>query len=326
MAASLSFLSHLKPYPCSPQLLPSSYPSPKPSSFISFSLARPTSSSTSSSSTHQLPPDFTPRQLLEALRKQNDPEMALWVFDWASQQPNFKPTLSVYEEVLRMLGNEGSFDSMERVLREMKQSGCEINEGDIKKAADIVQTMTSNGCEPDIVTYGTLIQGLCKAGRVEVATRLLRSIQMKGMVLTPHAYNPVIQALFKKGRSDEAVRLFREMAEKGGPPDFVSHKIVFRGLCSSSGPIGEAVDFLVEMLENGFLPESLSFMMLADGLCSLSMEGTLIKLIDMIMKQGRFSESEVSVIKGFLKIRKFQDALATLVSMLNSRNPRRNYR
>ncbi|KAL2488659.1 Pentatricopeptide repeat-containing protein [Forsythia ovata] len=111
------------------------------------------------------------------------------------------------------------------------------------------------GCEPDVVTYGTLIQGLCKAGRVEVASRLLRSIQMKGMVLTPQAYNHVIQALLKRKRTKEAMRLFREMEEKSDPPDAISYKIIFRGLCSTGGSIGEAVDFAFEMIERGYIPE-----------------------------------------------------------------------
>ena len=169
--------------------------------------------------------------------------------------------------------------------------------GDIKKSADIVQTMTSNGCEPDIVTYGTLIGGLCKAGRTEVASKLLRSVQMKGIVLTPHAYNPVIQALFKRKRTKEAMRLFREMIEKANPPDAVTYKIVFRGLCNGGGPIQEAVDFTVEMLEKGLLPEFSSLVFLAEGLCSLSMEDTLIKLINMVMEKAKFSKNEVSMIR-----------------------------
>ncbi|CAK9162420.1 unnamed protein product [Ilex paraguariensis] len=87
--------------------------------------------------------------------------------------------------------------------------------------------MTSNGCEPDVVTYGTLIQGLCKAGRIEVAIRLLRTIQTKGMLLAPQAYNPVIQALFKRKRTKEAMRLFREMEQKGDTPDAISYICCF---------------------------------------------------------------------------------------------------
>ncbi|GFY93265.1 pentatricopeptide repeat (PPR) superfamily protein [Actinidia rufa] len=198
--------------------------------------------------------------------------------------------------------------------------------GDIKKASDIVQTMASNGCEPDVVTYGTLIQGLCKAGRLEIASRLLRTIQMKGMALAPQAYNPVIQALFNRKRSNEAMRLFREMEEKGYPTDAVSYKIAFRGLCSGGGPIGEAVEFVVEMTEKGFIPEMSSFFMLAEGLRALSMEDTLVNLVERIMKKAKFSDNNVSMIMGFLKIRKFQDALTTFGNILNGQKPKRDYR
>ncbi|KAK7854160.1 pentatricopeptide repeat-containing protein [Quercus suber] len=481
---------------------------PTSNSFISFASTQhhdqvtapsPVSNSTPPTTLSQLPSDFTPKQLLDTLRRQTDESSALRIFEWASKQSSFTPSSAIYEEILRKLGKVGSFESMRSVLEEMKLAGCEIStgtflifimsyaefelydeivgvvemmenefglkpdthfcnfllnvlvdgnklklvetmhssmvsrgikpdvstfnvlikalckahqirpailmmeempnyglspdektfttlmqgyieegvsrnsvtynslidglcksrrmeeasqlmdqmimeglkpdkftynslltyfcrDGDIKKAADIVQSMTSNGCEPDIVTYGTLIGGLCRAGRIEVASRLLRTVQMKGMVPTPPAYNPVIQALFKRKRAKEGMMLFREMMEKGDPPDAVTYKIVFRGLCNGGGPIGEAVDFVVEMMEKGFVPQFSSFILLAEGLCALAMEDTLIKLVDMVMEKAGFSDSEVSMIRGFLKIRKFQDALATLGDILDSRNPRKAYR
>ncbi|KAE9455623.1 hypothetical protein C3L33_12472, partial [Rhododendron williamsianum] len=166
--------------------------------------------------------------------------------------------------------------------------------GNMKKAADIVQTMASNGCELDHLTYGTLIQGFCKARKIKPATRLLRTMQLNGMALTPQIYNPLIEALFKEDIK-EAMRLFREMEEKGHPPDAVLYKIVFRGLCSGGGPIGEAVDFLVEMTDNRLTPEFSTFCLLAKGLCVLSMEDTLVMLVERIMKADNFSENEVSV-------------------------------
>ncbi|KAL0309828.1 UNVERIFIED_CONTAM: Pentatricopeptide repeat-containing protein, chloroplastic [Sesamum radiatum] len=115
------------------------------------------------------------------------------------------------------------------------------------------------------------------------------------------------------------------MEEKSDPPDAISYKIVFRGLCSGGGPIGEAVDFALEMAEKGYLPEFSSFYMLAEGLCALNMEETLVKLIDKVMMKAKFSESEVAMIMGFLKIRKFSDALAVFGRVLNSRKPKRGY-
>ena len=76
-----------------------------------------------------------------------------------------------------------------------------------------MQTVAYDGCETDIVTYGTLTAGHCKASRVEVATELLRTIQMQAIFL-----NPVIQTIFRRKRSREAVGLFREMIKKAEAP------------------------------------------------------------------------------------------------------------
>ncbi|XP_058212293.1 pentatricopeptide repeat-containing protein At3g53700, chloroplastic-like [Rhododendron vialii] len=173
--------------------------------------------------------------------------------------------------------------------------------GNIKKAANIVQTMASNGCEPDVVTYCVLIHGLCNVGRIEIAIRLLITIQMKGMALAPQTYNPLLRELFKRKKTKAAMRLFREMKEKGDPPDAFSYETVFRGLCSGGGPIGEAVDFVVEMTEKRLILEFSTFCMLAERLCALSVEDTLVMLIERIMDMYFFSENEVSMIKGFMK-------------------------
>lgn len=120
------------------------------------------------------------------------------------------------------------------------------------------------------------------------------------------------------------MRLFREMMEKGDPPDAITYKIVFRGLCNGGGRIGEAVDFVFEMTENGYIPEFSSFYQLAEGLCALSMEDTLIKLVELVMAAAKFSEGEVSMIRGFLKIRKFQDAFATIANILGHERSQRD--
>ncbi|KAG5553884.1 hypothetical protein RHGRI_011675 [Rhododendron griersonianum] len=471
-------------------------------------------SSPSPSPPHKLPPDFTTKQLLDAISQQNDETSVLNLFYWASEHLNFKP--SFYEEIIRKLGHVGSLDSMKQILEDMrvsncrptegtfqifienyakrglydeaigvldtmeqafglkpgpytynfllnvlvdgekfklvksvesmmfnkgvepgvptfnilikalwlcltknhdlaidllhgmKNQGCRPNEhifnilinglcssgkldralgllkdmessgctrgvvtyntlisgfiknkrieeakesfdrmilerlqpnnitynsmlyhycrvGDIKKTADIVQTMTSNGCEPDVVTYRALIQGLCNVDRIEIAIRLLITIQMKGMALAPQTYNPLLRELFKRKKTKAAMRLFREMKEKGDPPDAFSYETVFRGLCSGGGPIGEAVDFVVEMTEKRLIPKFSTFCVLAERLCALSMEDTLVMLVERIMVTYSFSENEASMIKGFMKIHKFEDALATLGGIFNRRNPKRGY-
>ncbi|KAL3596168.1 hypothetical protein D5086_007805 [Populus alba] len=456
---------------------------PTSNSTLSFATTNHEPLTTTTNSAIRLSPNFTPTQLLHSLRREEDSSAVIHLFYWASKQPNFKPSSSIFKEVLHKLGKAGEFDAMKDILKEMKISLSVIDndsllvfiesyasfglyneilqfvdamevefgvvanthfynfllnvlvDGNKLKLVEIAHSnMVSRGIRPDVSTFNILIKALCrahqirpaillmeemedfgllpdektfttimqgfieegnldgamrvkeqmvevgcvvtnvtvnvlvngfckdgrieealrfieemslregffpdkytfnmlvnglrlcKAGRVEAATKLLRTIQMKGINLTPHAYNPVIQALFRRKRSKEAVRLFREMIEKAEAPDAVTYKIVFRGLCQGGGPIGEAVDFVMEMLERGYVPEFSSFYMLAEGLFALAMVGTLIKLIDMVMEKAKFSDNEVTMIRGFLKISKYQDALATLGGILDSRKPSRAYR
>ncbi|KAI4341826.1 hypothetical protein MLD38_026504 [Melastoma candidum] len=76
-------------------------------------------------------------------------------------------------------------------------------------------------------------------------------------------------------------------------------------------------------MQEGHLPEFSSFYMLAEGLCALSREDTLIELIDLVMEKANMQERQVSMVKGFLKIGKFQDALATLGGALDEGRPGR---
>nr|GLL25803.1 pentatricopeptide repeat-containing protein At3g53700, chloroplastic-like [Ipomoea trifida] len=261
---------------------------------------------------------------------------AIGVLDVMGHEFGVKPGIFSFNLLLNVLVDGNKLKLVENVLSRMLSEGLNpdvstynilikalCKEGDVKKAGNVMQTMTSNWCEPDVFTYGTLIQGLCKSGGVEVATRLLITIQMKGMALAPQAYNPIILALFRQKRAKEAMRLFREMEEKADPPDYVSHKIVFRGLCSGGGPIDEAVNFAVEMMEKGYVPKFSSFSILAEELLALAREETLVKLIDMIMKKADISDNQ-GLIKDFLKTRNFQDALATLSRVLNSSYPQGN--
>ncbi|TVU46381.1 hypothetical protein EJB05_05913, partial [Eragrostis curvula] len=268
---------------------------------------------------------------------------ALKVMDLMLQEGH-EPDVFTYNTVINCLSKNGELEEAKGILNQMVDRGClpdtttfntlivalctqnRLEEAldlarNIKKAADILQTMTANGFEVDVVTYGTLINGLCKAGRTQVALKLLRGMRFKGMRPTPKAYNPVIQSLFKRNNLRDGISLFREMAEVGEPPDALTYKIVFRGLCRGGGPIKEAFDFLVEMVDKGYMPEFSSFRMLAEGLLNLDMDDYLISAIELVLEKGDFRESDVSAIKGYLKIRKFYDALATFGRLLEINNP-----
>ncbi|KAL2502886.1 Pentatricopeptide repeat-containing protein [Forsythia ovata] len=135
------------------------------------SLSASTSSPPSATS---LSPDFTTKQLLETLRRENNEDSALRLFEWASKQPNFTPTLPVYEEVLRKLGIAGSFHMIGRVLDDMKRSGVEIVEG----------------------TFFILIDSYAKFGFYDKAIGVLDMMENEfGVKPGTHSYNSLLNVL-----------------------------------------------------------------------------------------------------------------------------------
>nr|GMC80595.1 pentatricopeptide repeat-containing protein At3g53700, chloroplastic [Ipomoea batatas] len=271
--------------------------------------------------------------LIESYAKFDLYDEAIGVLDVMEQEFDVKPGIFSYNNLLNVLVDGRKFNKLEvveDVLSRMLSEGlkpdvptfnilikalCKAHQ--IRAAILMMEDMPQHGLSPNEKTFTT---GFCNSGKVEVATRLLRSIEMKGMVQTPQSYTPIIQALFRQKRTKEAMRLFREMEAKAGPPDYISYKIVFRGLCFGGGPIDEAVNFAVEMMKKGHVPEFSSFSILAERLFTLARKEALVKFIDMIMKKAEFSDDEEGRIKGLLKIHKFTDALATLGRVLNRRH------
>ncbi|XP_062103019.1 pentatricopeptide repeat-containing protein At3g53700, chloroplastic-like [Humulus lupulus] len=96
----------------------------------------PNSPSSSQSQHQPLPPDLTSKQLLDTLRCQKDESSALRIFDWASKQPNFSPTTSIYQEILCKLAKVGSFDSMTNLLLDMKRSACPVDKESVGWAVE----------------------------------------------------------------------------------------------------------------------------------------------------------------------------------------------
>ncbi|KAL0710646.1 hypothetical protein Bca4012_017624 [Brassica carinata] len=71
--------------------------------------------------------------------------------------------------------------------------------------------MVEKGCEPDLVTYGAVVNGVCKRGNIDLALILLKNMEKGSVVI----YNTVIDGLCKYKHVDDALNMFNEMENKG---------------------------------------------------------------------------------------------------------------
>ncbi|KAG8376911.1 hypothetical protein BUALT_Bualt09G0113400 [Buddleja alternifolia] len=114
------------------------------------------------------PDVFTYNTVISGLCKTGEVEEAMEFLNQMLSRDCVLPDVSTFNSLIQGLWLTSRFSVAVKLF--FLSYFCK--EGDIKRAADIVQKMTSNWCEPDIVTHRTLTQGRCKAGRTEVATRL----------------------------------------------------------------------------------------------------------------------------------------------------------
>ncbi|KAL8238614.1 hypothetical protein R6Q59_015181 [Mikania micrantha] len=90
-------------------------------------------------------------------------------------------------------------------------------------------------CEPNVVTYSTMIKGLCKFGNNVMAIGLLRLMDERGCKPNVVAYSTIIDSLCKDKLIDDAFKLFKEMVfDKGIIPNVITYTSLIYGLCLSS--------------------------------------------------------------------------------------------
>ncbi|XP_010028839.2 pentatricopeptide repeat-containing protein At2g17140 [Eucalyptus grandis] len=239
--------------------------------------------------------------------------------------------------LLHSLWKEGKTSEAEKLLQKMNERGygldtvtCNIVihglclRGELDKAMEIVSGMWSHGsaalgnlgnsfiglvdnandcnkCSPDLISYSTVISGLCKAGRVEEAKkmfaemmsrkirpdsviydsfvyalckegklssafRVLKDMEKKGCSRRLQTYNSLILGLGRKNQIFEIYGLLDEMKERGIPPNVCTFNNFIRCLCEG-GRINDAPSILDEMIEKGVFPNITTFKILIRAFC-----------------------------------------------------------
>lgn len=88
-------------------------------------------------------------------------------------------------------------------------------------------------CDPDSITCGTLIHGLCEIGCVNRALVVLEEMEEGGGALDVVAYSSIISGLCAEGREklEEAVCVFDRMLKRGCKPSTHTYNSLINAFC-----------------------------------------------------------------------------------------------
>ncbi|KAI0515638.1 hypothetical protein KFK09_008304 [Dendrobium nobile] len=255
------------------------------------------------------------------------------------------PNVFICNILLQSLWKEGRTWEAEMLLQKMNEKGygldiasCNIvidglcRCGKLDKAMEIVSGMWLHGsaalgelgnaflgrvddrngsskCFPDLITYSILINGLCKAGRLDEAKKKL--LEMLGKNITPDAiiYDTFIHGFCKLGKISSAFKVLRDMEKKGCQPSARTYNLLIWGL-GRKNQISEMHDLIDEMCDKGVSLDAMTYNNLIHASCEGGMISKAASILNEMMKGGILPKlaSFSLLIKAFCKVGEFDAA------------------
>ncbi|CAL9156189.1 pentatricopeptide repeat-containing protein At1g62350 [Musa acuminata AAA Group] len=121
--------------------------------------------------------------VLAELRRQNEWQLALQVFAFIRKEVWYKPELSLYSDMIFMLGKNKLIGLAEELFSELQKEGLQpdtractemigafLQVDMVEKAMDVYKSMKELGCSPDKLTLTILIRNLEKVGLEDLAS------------------------------------------------------------------------------------------------------------------------------------------------------------
>ncbi|XP_024992500.1 pentatricopeptide repeat-containing protein At5g28460-like [Cynara cardunculus var. scolymus] len=188
--------------------------------------------------------------------------------------------------LLSGLGRARNYDRINLFLKEMKENdikpdvvtfGMLVNHLCKSRRVDEALDMfkkTREGIDgicikPDVILYNTLIDGLCKVGRQEEGLLLMGKMKLEDNCI-PNAitYNCLIDGFCKAGEIERSLELFDQMNKEGVDPTVITVNTLVDGMCKH-GRIGNAMEFLRKMQEEkGIEGNVVTYSTLISAFCS----------------------------------------------------------
>ncbi|PQQ20078.1 pentatricopeptide repeat-containing protein [Prunus yedoensis var. nudiflora] len=147
--------------------------------------------------------------------------------------------------------------------------------------------MIDCGAFPNIVTFSSVLDALCKEGKTAEALNLVEEMFLRGVKPNVVTYNSLINSLCHSAQWKEATRLFNRMLDEGIAPDVVTFTTVIHALCKERRT-EEALSVLELMSQRvqGVLPDIITLTILLDAVFQGGMPEEAYKVVEAKVKYG----------------------------------------
>uniref|UniRef100_A0A2N9G227 PROP1-like PPR domain-containing protein n=1 Tax=Fagus sylvatica TaxID=28930 RepID=A0A2N9G227_FAGSY len=199
-------------------------------------------------------------------------QRALEVYEWLNLRHWYSPNARMLATILSILGKANQealavefFARAEPAVGNTVQvynamMGVYARNGRFNKVQELLDLMRERGCEPDLVSFNTLINARLKSGAMvpNLGIELLSEVRKSGLRPDIITYNTLISACSRESNLEEAVKVYGDMEACNCQPDLWTYNAMISvyGRCGLSG---KAVELFNDLESKGFLPDAVTY-------------------------------------------------------------------
>ncbi|KAG5608715.1 hypothetical protein H5410_019996 [Solanum commersonii] len=249
--------------------------------------------------------------LMSCVREERD---MIRIVEGRYESLDLKARMLLYNSVLKGLINNGSTDKAYRLLSASTglDSGGDFSEDNIlpmkelacpntisfeividglcradrlEVALNLFRDMDHIGCKRSVLLYNNLIDSLSRASRLNECYELLDEMKQTEFLPTHYTYNSIFGCLCRQGDDAGALAMVREMRVHGHQPWIKHYTLLMKKLCKD-GQVVKASNFLADMVQEGFLPDVVGYSAVIDGLVKIKQLDEALNLFRGICSRG----------------------------------------
>ncbi|KAA0059944.1 pentatricopeptide repeat-containing protein [Cucumis melo var. makuwa] len=209
--------------------------------------------------------------ILAVLGKANQETLAVEIF--TRSEPAIGNTVQVYNAMMGVYARNGRFVLVQELLDLMRKRGCEpdlVSFNTLINARMKSGPMTPNlslqflnevrksGVRPDIITYNTLISACSRESNLEEAMKVYNDMERHNCLPDLWTYNAMISVYGRCGLASRAEQLFMELESKGFFPDAVTYNSLLYAF-AREGNVEKVKEICEEMVSNGFGKDEMTY-------------------------------------------------------------------
>ncbi|OAY49097.1 pentatricopeptide repeat-containing protein At3g61520, mitochondrial [Manihot esculenta] len=195
---------------------------------------------------------------------------------------------------------------------------------DFNRMNEVMVKMKEMDIEPDVITFGIIINHLCKFRKIdealEVFQRMNKGQEVGGVSVEPDVviFNTLIDGLCKVGRQEEGLGfLERFKTQKEWSPNTVTYNCLIHGFCKA-GEIERGLQLFDEMNKEGIVPNVITINTLVDGMCRNGRTASAVQFLDEMQRKGLKGNAfaYASLINAFYHVNNIRKAMEIFYQML----------